>query len=65
MDDDVNEREEVFVLVAMTLYQAASVTCFQLDESSPCNSSGHIGATLLRIRDNDSKYCITVAFACN
>ena len=60
MDDNVNEREEVFVLVARILGQAADVACFRLDENSPCKSEGHIGGTRLRIRDNDGKYCITV-----
>ena len=62
VDDDVNEREEVFVLVARILGQAANVACFQWDEHSPCKSEGHIGGTRLRIRDNDGKYCIAVCF---
>ena len=57
VDDNINEREEVFVLVARILDQAAGVACFQLDENSPCKSKGHIGGTQLSIRDNDGK-CI-------
>jgi len=59
VDDNVYEREEVFVLVARILGQVADVACFQLDENSPCKSEGHIGGIRLRIRDNDGKYCIT------
>ena len=55
MDDNINEREEVFILVARILGQAADVACFQLDENSPCKSEGHIGGTRLRIRDDDGK----------
>ena len=55
MDDNINEREEVFVLVARILDQAADVACFQLDEYSPCRHEGHIGGTRLKIRDNDGK----------
>jgi len=65
VDDDVNEREEVFVLVARILGQAADVACFQLDQNSPCKSEGHIGGTRVRIRDNDSKHCITDYIAFN
>ena len=65
MDDDINEREEVFVLVAMILDQAAGVACFQLEENSICNSEGQIGGTQLRIRDNDGQYCIAISIACN
>ena len=55
VDDNINEIEEVFVLVARILGQAADVACFQLDENSPCKSEGHIGGTQLRIRDDDGK----------
>ena len=55
VDDNINEREEVFVLVARILGQAAGVACFQLDENSPCKSEGHIGGTRLRIHDDDGK----------
>ena len=65
VDDNVNEKEEVFVLVARILGQAADVACFRLDENSPCKSEGHIGGTQLRIRDNDGKYCITVYITSN
>ena len=65
VDDDINEREEIFVLVARILGQAVGVACFQLDQNSPCKSEGHIGGTRLRIRDNDGKYCIAVSIACN
>ena len=59
VNDNVNEREEVFALVARILGQAADVACFQLNENNPCNSEGHIGGTQLIIRDNDRKYtCI-------
>ena len=61
MDDNINEREEVFVLVARILGQAADVACFQQDEYSPCKSEGHIGGTRLRIRDDDGKFvCNTI-----
>jgi len=61
VDDNINEREEVFVLVARILGQAADVACFQLDENSPCKSEGHIGGTRLRIRDDDGKFvCNTI-----
>lgn len=53
VEDNMNEREEVFVLVARVLGQAANVACFQLNENSVCKSEGHIGGTRLRIRDND------------
>ena len=56
MDDNINEIEEVFVLVAKILGQAADVACFQLDVNSPCKSEGHIGGTRLRIRDDDGKF---------
>ena len=58
-NDDINEREEIYVLVARILGQAADVTCFQLDENSPCKEVlKNIGGTRLRIRDDDGK-CIT------
>ena len=55
IDDNINEREEVFVLVAVVLGQAAEVACFQLDENSPCKEDGQIGGTQLRIRDDDGR----------
>ena len=56
VDDSVNEKEEVLVLVAKILGQAANVACFQPFENSTCKSEGHIGGTLLRIHDDDGKY---------
>ena len=55
VDDNINEREEVFVLIAVILGQAADVACFQLDENSECKEDGHIGGTRLRIRDDDGR----------
>lgn len=59
LDDDINERNKRFILVARILDQATDVACFQLDKNSPCNSEGHIGGTRLIIRDNDRKYMYT------
>ena len=56
VNDRINEREELFVLVAVIHDEAAGVACFQLDENSPCKDDGHIGGTRLRIRDDDGKY---------
>lgn len=53
MEDDVNEKEEVFVLVAKILGPAADKACFQLDENSDCKRNASIGGSRLRIRDND------------
>ena len=53
MEDNINEKEEVFVLVAKILGQAANTACFQLDENSDCKRNGSIGGARLRIRDND------------
>ena len=63
VDDNVNEREEVFVLVARILNEGRYVACFQLYENGPCKNEGQIGGIRLRIRDNDGKYCITVYIA--
>ena len=65
VDDNINEREEGFVLVAIILGQAANVACFQLDENSPCKSDGHIGGTRLRIRDDDGKYIYKYSYIHN
>ena len=56
VNDNINEREEVFVLAAVILGQAADVACFQLYENSLCKEDGHIGGTRLRIRDDDGKH---------
>ena len=56
VDDDINETEKVFVLVAKILDQAADVACFQLEGSSLCKNNGSIGGTRIRIYDNDGKY---------
>ena len=62
VNDNKNERKEIFVLVAVILGQAADVACFQLDENSPCKIDGHIGGTQLVIRDNDNgKHCIIIS----
>ena len=55
VDDNINEREEIFVLVAVILDEAAELACFQLDENSPCKEDGQIGGTRLRIRDDDGR----------
>ena len=55
VDDNINEREEGFVLIAVILGEAADVACFQLDENSPCKEDGQIGGTWLRIRDDDGR----------
>lgn len=56
VDDDINERKEVFVLVARILGQAADVACFQLEGSGLCDRNASIGGTRIRIHDNDGKY---------
>ena len=55
LDDNINEREEGFVLVARILGPAADVACFKLDWNSPCQNDRHISGTRLRIRDDDSE----------
>ena len=59
MDDHLFERDEVFILVARILGEAADVACFHLNENSSCKTDGHIAGTRLRIQD-DGKYFITV-----
>ena len=55
IDDNLNEKEEVFLLVARILGKAAlnNASCFQLMQCDPCNNHVHIGGTRLRIRDDD------------
>ena len=56
-DDDVNENEQMFVLVARILGQAADSACFQIFIGDPCSP---IGGTVLRIRDDDCKYIVII-----
>ena len=54
-DDNINEREENFILVAKILGPAADMACFKFNVNSPCKSNRHIGGIRLRIRDDDSE----------
>lgn len=51
IDDELNENEEGFYLVAKVLGEAASQTCFHATEHEKC--FGSTGATLIKLRDND------------
>ena len=57
IDDNLNEKEEMFLLVARILGKAAlnNASCFQITQGDTCNNHGHIGGTRLRIRDDDGK----------
>ena len=55
VNDNINEIEEIYVLVARILGQAADVACFQIAGTGPCYKNGHIGGTQLRIRNDDGR----------
>ena len=56
IDDDIVEIEQVFVVIAMIQNDVPNGTsCFQLT-SDGTRCFGRIGATLIRINDNDGKF---------
>lgn len=55
-DDEINEREEVFVLVAEIGSDVPNESaCFQERHGTDCTADGRRGVATIRIIDNDRK----------
>ena len=55
IDDNIDEDEENFAVVAEILDVPESISCFQIHAGIP-ECSGNRGATEIRIVDNDGKH---------